>query len=468
MDWDKVKEQLENTFNGTVLLAQDETVLLQGAYGEASIQTHAPMQLHQRFNLASVSKSITALGIILLVQENKIALDDDINQWFAALPYPDITVRHLLQHTSGLPDFLELFSKHWDQSKFATNEDVFQLLTQYMPPRLFDAGERIEYSNTGYVLLALLIERVTKKSFSNYMSDAIFKPLNMTHTTVTSIPFTEKYANEIAHGYVYDVYKGQYIDPKEFEETKGLSCLNYLTGDGGVYSTAADLWTLGRAVIHAQLWDDALLKQAFTPLTLTAEQPFAYGLGWFIHEDEHLGKCVWHGGNWPGYATTFKIYPETKTIFVFLRSKEQEFTYESAIGEAIKKALITNELHLPKKPKQYQAVHLPLETLQRYVGTYQLQEDPHDNIEVSLQEDHRLYIFLPNTMPLELHAIKEDEFFLRGLGVLITIKQNILTVITEHQKTIAKKQTLVIIQANVAKHTDNLASLFKMIQEPNL
>ncbi|MFO1445031.1 serine hydrolase [Bacillus sp. Bva_UNVM-123] len=439
MDWNKVKEQLENTFNGTVLLAQDETILLQGAYGEASIQTHAPMQLHQYFNLASVSKPITALGILLLVQENKITLDDDINQWFGKLPYTNITVRHLLQHTSGLPDYMELFTEHWDETTFATNEDVLQLLTQYAPPRLFEAGERMEYSNTGYVLLALLIERVTNQSFSNYMTEAIFKPLNMTHTTVTSLTFTEQNTNEIAHGYVYDVYAGHHVNPAEFAETKGTTCLNYITGDGGIYSTVEDLWKLGRAIIYAQLWNEALLMQAFIPSTQTVEQPFAYGLGWFINEDQQLGKCVWHSGGWPGYATTFKIYLHAKTIFVFLRSKEQELEYELAIGEAIEQTLITNEFQLPKKPKQIKAVHLPSETLQRYEGKYQLQEHPEHVIEVALLEDNHLYIFLPSTMPLELHAVKEDEFFLRSLGILVTIKQNTLTVIDGNQKTIAIK-----------------------------
>lgn len=438
MDWNKVKEQLNDTFNGTVLLVQDDTILLQGAYGEASIQTHAPMELHQRFNLASVSKPITALGILLLVQEKKLTFDDDINQWFEHLPYSNITVRHLLHHTSGLPDYMALFS-NWDETTAATNEDALQLLMQYAPPRLFEAGERMEYSNTGYVLLALLIERVTNKSYSEYMEEAIFKPLNMINTAVTSTTFTEQYSDEIAQGYVYDVYAGQYLDPSEFEETKGTTCLNYITGDGGIYSTVEDLWKLGRAVMQAQLWEEALLEQAFTPSTLTAEQPFSYGMGWIISEDEHLGKCIWHNGGWPGYATTFKIYPQSKTIFVFLRSKEQELDYEIAIGEAIEKAITTRELHLPKKPEQYKAVHLPVNVLQGYVGKYQLQEHPDHAVEIALQEDNRLYIFLPSTMPLELHAMKEDEFFLRGLGVLVTIKQDILTVINEDQKTIARK-----------------------------
>ncbi len=108
------------------------------------------MKLKQRFNLASVSKPLTALGILLLVQENKIKLDDDINKWFANLPYDNITVRHLLQHTSGLPDYIELFADHWNESTFVSNEDVLQLLTQYAPPRLFEAGEQMVYSSMYY------------------------------------------------------------------------------------------------------------------------------------------------------------------------------------------------------------------------------------------------------------------------------------------------------------------------------
>ncbi|WP_374966246.1 serine hydrolase domain-containing protein [Lysinibacillus sp. RS5] len=439
MDWHKVKEQLENTFNGTVLLAQGETLFLQGAYGEASIQTHAPMQLHQRFNLASVSKPITALGILLLVQENKMTFDDHLNRWFDNFPYANITVRHLLQHTSGLPDYMELFSNHWDDTTIATNEDVLNLLTQYAPPSLFEAGERMEYSNTGYVLLALLIERITNESFSKYLTEAIFKPLHMVNTTVTSTTFTEQFANEIAQGYVYDVYAGKYVDPSQHEEMKGATCLNYITGDGGIYSTVEDLWKLGRAVIEAQLWNEALLEQAFTPSTFTVEQPFSYGMGWIINEDEQLGKCVWHNGGWLGYATTFKIYLQSKTIFVFLRNKEQELNYEIAIGEAIEGALTTHEFHLPKKPEQYKAVHLPIETLQGYEGKYQLQKHPEHTVDVALQDDGHLYIFLPGSMPLELYALKEDEFFLRGIDFLVTIKQNTLTVISENQKTIASK-----------------------------
>ncbi|MGG2134572.1 serine hydrolase [Bacillus sp. S2(2024)] len=439
MDWNKVKKQIENTFNGTILLAQDKKILLQGAYGEASVQPHASMQLNQRFNLASVSKSLTALGILLLVQENKIKLDDDINQWFAKLPYANITVRHLLQHTSGLPDYMELFANHWNETTFASNEDVLQLLTQYAPPRLFESGEQMVYSNTGYVLLSLLIERVTNKSFSEYMTEAIFKPLNMKHTTVTSTTFIEEYIYEIAQGYVYDVYNGKYVNPVEFEETRGTVCLDYITGDGGIYSTVEDLWKLGRAVICAQLWNKELLEQAFAPSTLSAEQSFPYGMGWIIYEDEQLGKCVSHTGGWPGYATTLKIFLQSKTIFVFLRSKEQELTYELAIEEAIEKALKTNELVLPKKPKQLKAIHLSTELLEGYVGKYYLQEHPENAIEVVLQKNNHLYIYLPNTMPLELHAINENEFFLRNIGVLITIKQNTLTVIDGDQKTIAIK-----------------------------
>lgn len=175
------------------------------------------------------------------------------------------------------------------------------------------------YSNTGYVLLALLIERVTNKSFSNYINEAIFKPLKMKHTTVTSTTFIEKYIHQIAQG--YDVYSGKYVNPVEFEEIRVTVCLDYITGEGGIYSTVEDLWKLGRAVICAQLWNKELLEQTFTPSTLSAGQSFSYGMGCIIYEDENLGKRVSHTGGWPGYTTIFKNFFQSKTIFGVLRNK---------------------------------------------------------------------------------------------------------------------------------------------------
>lgn len=438
VNWNQIKQELDGAVNGTVLLVQNDEVLLQGAYGEASIDPHRPMELSTRFNLASVSKPLTALGILLLVQEERLSLADHVNQWLPELPYEHVSVHHLLTHTAGLPDYMEYFAS-CSVDTVVTNEEILEVLVKYRPKPLFEPGERMEYSNTGYVLLALLIERITKQSFADYMDEAMFKPLQMTHTTVTSPTFTTQYAEEIAQGYVYDVYEGEYKLPAQFAETKSTVCLNYITGDGGIYSTVGDLYRLGKAVLDGQWIETSLLEKAFTPSSQTKDTPMPYGLGFILSEDPELGKCVWHNGGWPGYATTFKLYPKTKTIFIFLRNKEQNLEYELALGTAIENALTKGEWQPPTKPRQLKAVVLPEETIEQYVGEYELIEHPEYQIQIALQDQH-LYIYLPKSMPLELHAKREDEFFLRGLDVFITIKGKKLTIHDDQTKSIAIKK----------------------------
>ena len=176
--------QSEKLINGTVLIAKDGEILYKGAFGRADFYSKRKLKINSIFNLASVSKPITALGIMLLVQANKLSLDDPIEKWLPDIPYKEITVRQLLNHTSGLPDYLELFACYWNNSKIAVNQDLFELLVKYKPERLFEPNERMEYSNTGYVMLALIIEEVSGLSFAEYMKVNIFLPVGMQNTEV--------------------------------------------------------------------------------------------------------------------------------------------------------------------------------------------------------------------------------------------------------------------------------------------
>ncbi len=145
-------------------------ILYEGAFGDAELSTYRPLTSRSVFNLASVSKPITATAILLLVQEGKLNLDDAVQKWIPNLPYEGITIRHLLNHTSGLPDYLDLFEKYWDKTKIADNDDLLMYLTKYKPERLFVPNERVEYSNTGYILLAIIVERVTNMGFSVFFT----------------------------------------------------------------------------------------------------------------------------------------------------------------------------------------------------------------------------------------------------------------------------------------------------------
>lgn len=270
-------------FNGTVLVAKKGEILYEGAFGDADLSTNRPLTLQSVFNLASVSKPITASAILLLIQEDKLSLDDPVQKWIPNFPYEGITIRHLLNHTSGLPDYLDLFEMYWNKAKIADNDDLLRYLIKYKPERLFAPNERVEYSNTGYILLAIIVERVTDMNFADFLQDNIFKPLKMTRTQAVGVRKENIEIDDYAYGYVYDVYAGQYVLADDFEESKMVTYLDGMLGDGGVQSTVRDLYLYERALSTGNFIKDELLKEAYTPAVTETETPFKYGFGWICN-----------------------------------------------------------------------------------------------------------------------------------------------------------------------------------------
>lgn len=170
-------------FNGNVLIASHDTVIYKGSFGLAEIATGRKLNDSSVFELASVSKQFTAMGIVLLQRNGKLKYTDSLRHFFPQLPYNNITVEHLLYHTSGLPDYMTLMKEKTERGSITFNEDLIRL-RQYKPPVNFKPGEKWEYSNTGYALLASIIEKVSGKIFGEYLKAKIFKPLGMRHTEV--------------------------------------------------------------------------------------------------------------------------------------------------------------------------------------------------------------------------------------------------------------------------------------------
>ena len=171
-------------FNGNVLIAEKGNIIYQKSFGKADLEKNLPLNSESVFELASVSKQFTAMGIMILKKQNKLSYDDSLRKFFPELPYHNITVLQLLQHTSGLPDYMPLFNEHWDSTKIAVNSDIIKLLSQYKPDTLFAPGAKWEYSNTGYALLASIIEKVSGKKFGEFLRKNIFEPLGMKRTQV--------------------------------------------------------------------------------------------------------------------------------------------------------------------------------------------------------------------------------------------------------------------------------------------
>src|SRR5699024_472168 len=305
----------------------------------------------------------------------------------------------------------------WDKAKIADNDDLLRYLIKYKPERLFAPNERVEYSNTGYILLALIVEHVTDMDFADFLQENIFKPLKMTRTQAIGVRKENIEIADYAYGYVYDVYAGEYVLADDFEESKMVTYLDGMLGDGGVQSTVRDLYLYERALSTGNFINDELLKEAYTPAVTETETPFKYGFGWILEDDKEKGQIIWHSGGWPGYATSLRRFIDRDFVVIALRHKEQDFDFEQQVLHAIEQATFDEPYELAEEnPPLERAQVIPVDVLKRLVGDYALTEHPDLIIHVSL-ENNRLFIEMPGSMKLELHAKAEKKFFLRGLSI---------------------------------------------------
>ncbi|GIO08595.1 hypothetical protein J31TS6_46230 [Brevibacillus reuszeri] len=190
-------------FNGNIMVLDKGVPVFKGSFGFAQLASSMMLTTDSVFELASVSKAFTAMGIMILQEQGKLSYEDPIEKFLPDFPYMHISVHNLLTHTSGLPDYMELFEQHWDRSKIATNHDILELLKLHKPEVYFRPNEKYEYSNTGYVLLALIIEQASGTSFADFMNQRIFLPLEMEKTRVYNRRYSQESIDNYAYGYVY-------------------------------------------------------------------------------------------------------------------------------------------------------------------------------------------------------------------------------------------------------------------------
>lgn len=303
-------------FNGCLLVAENGKVIYQQVTGIANSETGESLTVHHRFRLASVSKQFTAMATMILKEQGKLDYDDNIQKYIPELPYKGITIRHLLTHTSGLPDYMVLLETHWDvehkgtmMRKMAMNSDALEYVIKFKPPVKFNPGEQHSYCNTGYNILALIIERVSEMTFQEFMKIYIFNPLEMKNSFV----------NERS-GFPPDENRARGILPGPDKMGFVLSDFHYqngMYGDGGIYSTIEDMFKWDQALYTEKLVSSAALKEAFTPAKLNNGKSIDYGFGWSIIETED-GKVVAHGGGWLGFRAFILRDLESKNTIIQL------------------------------------------------------------------------------------------------------------------------------------------------------
>ncbi len=311
-------------FNGAVLVSEHSKVIYKKGFGYANYEEKKPNHVQSCFRLASVTKQFTAMAIMILSDRGKLGYEDDIRKYLPTLPYKGITIRHLLVHTSGLPDYMVLFDKKWDKEKLAYKEDILRLLAEHHPPVDFAPGEKYEYCNTGYSLLACIVERASGLKFSVFMQKNIFTPLDMQSTLLTTGQKDQPIKNRV-YGY-----------SSSFENTDH-HYLNGIVGDGGIYSTLGDMFKWDQGLYNVKLVKKSTMAEALTPYKLNDGSTSDYGFGWRLFRGTKP-DVIEHGGSWAGFRTLIRRDLKNQNAIILLSNKSGGV---EKIKSAIDKILLT-------------------------------------------------------------------------------------------------------------------------------
>jgi CubicO group peptidase (beta-lactamase class C family) len=292
----------ERNFNGGILIAKDGVPVYERYSGFSNLRTKDSMTAETPMQIASTGKTLTSAAILKLVQEGKLNLDDPLTKFFPAFPYTAVTVKMLLNHRSGLPNYLYYMEKMgWNRKQAATNQDVLNTLINWHPPQAFIPGKHFNYCNTNYVLLALIIEQLSGIPYPKYMQDNFFTPLHMEHTFVK----TQADSANVVYSYQFNGAPW----PPDFSDGP--------YGDKNIYSTPRDLLKWDQALYEAKLIHKDLLDSAFTPYSNEKPGVKNYGLGWHLLMLPNKKKVIFHNGRWHGFNSAFaRLTDEHVTIIM--------------------------------------------------------------------------------------------------------------------------------------------------------
>jgi CubicO group peptidase (beta-lactamase class C family) len=332
-------EQIDGIFAGisstrtpgaAVLVLQNGQVKFERGYGVADLHSFPKIDAHTNFRLASCTKQFTAMAIMLLVHDGKLRYQDRLTDIFP--DFPDygkaITIRNLLNHTSGLLDYEDLMEKPaagTPPQRIPQIKDagVLAILKRQRTTN-FPPGTKWDYSNSGYAVLAMVVQKVSGKPFGDFLHDRIFAPLKMTETVAY-----EKEKNSVslrAYGHTHENGSRPQTAWQELDQSSTSAVL----GDGGVYSSLTDLAKWDQALTNHALLSEAEMKPAITPVKISDHSvqepdgtPAAYGFGWFLNSYKGHAR-MWHYGETVGFRTTIQRFVDDKLTIIILCNRDDQ------------------------------------------------------------------------------------------------------------------------------------------------
>ena len=295
-------------FSGVVLIGQKDSVLYERACGYANIKECLPNTDTTTFQLASVSKQFTAVAILQLYERGKLRLTDSVAKYLPGFPYPDITIHQLLIHRSGLPNYHYLCDrKKMLDDPYFSNQQIVAELIEANAGRYFLPNRRFQYSNTGYAVLAAVVEAVSGLKFEVYLQRNIFEPLQMSHTFTYRAMQSVTYPSR-ATGYV------------RRRTPADDNYLDHFLGDKGIYSTANDLMKWDQGLYSGKIINADTLQLAFQPMGRRIRFGTNYGYGWRITTYADTIPIRFHSGWWHGFKTMLVRVPQDTATIVVLRN----------------------------------------------------------------------------------------------------------------------------------------------------
>mgnify|MGYP005991360059 CR=1 FL=1 len=396
----------QNQPGGVVSIMKKDKVFFSKAYGKANIKYKIPNKIESIFNIGSVSKQFTAMGIVLLHLENKLSFEDDIRKYLPELKKLNkkISIRHLLHHTSGIRSTPELFGlAGWRDGDVITTGDVFNYLCKQTSLN-FEPGSEFSYTNSGYILLAKIIERITKQPFNVWMKDNVFTPLDMANTFV----------NESNDNSNINIATPYYMIDKEHYVVAENTSLDI--GASNIYSTATDLtrW-MQNFNSPSENWKKAFsLLQTIDPLNNGDYNNYAFGV--FV-DDFKGNKRIQHEGGVPGYLSFTMYYPEEELTIVILSNFISRET--NAKNIKLSELFLKNKLQV-KKQKIFKPVKLKPRNAQKYIGDYWNNKGNYSR-KIQFENDTLWYV-RTNRNKSRLNPIGKNKFQIGGLNTIVTIE----------------------------------------------
>jgi CubicO group peptidase (beta-lactamase class C family) len=291
-------------FNGGMIVAKNGNIVFEKYAGTGHLPGTDLITANTPLHIASVSKTFTAMAVLKLSQDGKLHIDDELSNYIKNFNYPGVTIRSLLSHRSGLPNYLYFMEDQgWDKTKTATNEDVLNFLIskKAVLKNIAPPNTHFTYCNTNYALLALLIETVSVKKFSDYLQQTFFEPLQMKNS------FVYNRNDSLKVNLSYD-WRGRLIP---------LNYLDAVYGDKNIYTTPQDLLIWDRALSSGKIFSPEMLDQAYAPYSNEKPGIKNYGLGWRMNIYPNGKKMIYHNGWWHGSNAAFiRLLKENATIIV--------------------------------------------------------------------------------------------------------------------------------------------------------